>query len=144
MAGPLDGIRIVDLSQMASGPYATAQLADQGADVIKVEAPGLGDQMRGFPSFSKGGIAAVTASVNRGKRSISLDLATEAGIGVARRLLADADVMLQNFRPGVIERMGLDPDGLRAENPRLITVSVTGYGQEGPMRDLPVFDPVIR
>jgi crotonobetainyl-CoA:carnitine CoA-transferase CaiB-like acyl-CoA transferase len=144
MPGPLDGIRIVDLSQMASGPYATAQLADQGADVIKVEAPGLGDGMRAFPSFAKGGMAAVTASLNRGKRSISVDLSTDAGIGVARRLVADADVFLQNFRPGVIERMGLDPADLRAANPRLITVSVSGYGLEGPMRDLPVFDPVIQ
>jgi len=144
MAGPLDGIRIIDLSQMASGPFATAQLADQGADVVKIEPPGLGDQMRGFPSFSKGGIAAVTASLNRGKRSISLDLTGPEGIDVARRLLSDADVMLQNFRPGVVSRMGLDPDELRAANPRLITVSVSGYGLEGPMRDLPVFDPVIQ
>lgn len=144
MAGPLDGIRIIDLSQMASGPFATAQLADQGADVVKIEPPGLGDQMRGFPSFSKGGIAAVTASLNRGKRSISLDLTGPEGIDVARRLLAGADVMLQNFRPGVVSRMGLDPDELRAANPRLITVSVSGYGLEGPMRDLPVFDPVIQ
>ena len=144
MPGPLDGIRIVDLSQMASGPYATAQLADQGADVIKVEAPGLGDQMRAFPSFSKGGIAAVVASLNRGKRSISVDLASAAGIAVARRLVDGADVFLQNFRPGVVERMGLDPADLRAANPRLITVSVSGYGLEGPMRDLPVFDPVIQ
>lgn len=144
MAGPLEGIRVIDLSQMASGPYATAQLADQGADVVKIEPPGLGDLMRGFPSFAKGGIAAVMASLSRGKRSISLDLTGDAGVAVARRLLADADVMLQNFRPGVISRMGLDPDELREVNPRLVTVSVSGYGLEGPMRDLPVFDPVIQ
>lgn len=144
MAGPLDGIRIVDLSQMASGPYATAQLADQGADVIKVEPPGLGDAMRAFPSFAKGGVCAVVASLNRGKRSISLDLSTDAGIEVVRDLVADADVFLQNFRPGVIDRMGLAPDDLRAANTRLITVSVSGYGLEGPMRDSPVFDPVIQ
>ncbi|MFT5201255.1 MAG: crotonobetainyl-CoA:carnitine CoA-transferase CaiB-like acyl-CoA transferase [Candidatus Aldehydirespiratoraceae bacterium] len=144
MTGPLDGIRIIDLSQMASGPFATAQLADQGADVIKVEPLGLGDAMRGFPSFAKGGVSAVMASLNRGKRSISLDLGTDAGVEVVRSLASDADVFLQNFRPGVIERMGLAPDDLRAANPKLITVSVSGYGLAGPMKHLPVFDPVIQ
>lgn len=144
MAGPLDGVRIIDLSQLVSGPYATAQLADQGADVIKIEPLRLGDAMRGFPSFSKGGVSAMFAGCNRGKRSISLDLANEAGVGVLRQLLSEADVFVQNFRPGVVERMGLDPDDLRAANSRLITMSVSGYGREGPMRDQPVFDPVIQ
>ncbi|MEQ8842355.1 MAG: CoA transferase [Acidimicrobiales bacterium] len=144
MAGPLDGIRIIDLSQMASGPYATAQLADQGADVIKVEPLGLGDALRAFPSFAKGGVAAVVATTNRGKRSISLDLTTDAGVEVIRTLTNDADVFVQNFRPGVVERMGLDPAELRADNPRLITTSINGYGLEGPMCDSPVLDPVIQ
>lgn len=144
MAGPMSGVRIVDLSQMATGPFATAQLADQGADVVKVEPPGIGDAMRAFPSFSKGGLAAVAATLNRGKRSISLDLTKPRAIELVREFVAGADVFVQNFRPGVIERMGLDPRELRVLDPRLITVSITGYGLEGPMRDLPVFDPVIQ
>lgn len=144
MAGPLEGVRIVDLSQMATGPFATSQLADQGAEVIKVEPPGLGDAMRAFPSFSKGGLSAVMATLNRGKRSISLDMTQERAVELVREFVAEADVFVQNFRPGVIERMGLDPADLRAANPRLITMSITGYGLAGPMRDLPVFDPVIQ
>lgn len=144
MAGPLDGIRVIDISQMATGPFAASQLADQGADVVKIEPLGLGDAMRAFPSFSKGGVAAMVAGCNRGKRSISLDLTTDGGVEVVRALCADADVFLQNFRPGVIERMGLDPADLRAANPRLVTLSITGYGTEGPMSDSPVLDPVIQ
>ena len=143
MAGPLDGTRIVDLSQMATGPFATAQLADQGADVVKVEPP-AGDAMRAFPSFTKGGISAAVATLNRGKRSISLDLTQPRAVELVREFVGAADVFVQNFRPGVIERMGLDPAELRAADPRLITVSITGYGLNGPMRDLPVFDPVIQ
>ena len=144
MAGPLDGIRIIDLSQMLSGPYASLQLSDQGADVVKVEPPGMGDSIRASRMFTKDGISAFAASINRGKRSIQVDLTTEAGVEVVTRLCADADVFLQNFRPGVIERLGLDPAALRAANPRLITVSVSGYGLDGPLRDQPVFDPIIQ
>lgn len=144
MGGPLSGIRVVDLSQMASGPFGTLQLADQGADVIKVEPLGLGDSFRAFPSFAKGGVSAAMASLSRGKRSISLDITTDQGLEIVGQLVAGADVFLQNFRPGVIDRLGLSPDDLRAADRRLITVSVSGYGLAGPMRDLPVFDPVIQ
>ena len=144
MAGPMDGVRIIDLSQVISGPYSTAQLADQGADVIKVEPTGQGDKMRTFPSFSVNRLSALFATTNRGKRSLSIDLDHDRGVAIVRRLCAEADVFLDNFRPGVVERMGLDPAELRAANPRLITVSISGYGLEGPMSGRPVYDPVLQ
>lgn len=144
MAGPLDGIRIIDLSQMATGPFATMQLADQGADVVKVEPPGLGDGLRGFPSFSKGGLSSLVIGCNRGKRSLCVDLSDDRGIALIRRLVDDADVFIENFRPGVVERLGLDPVEMRAANPRLVTVSISGYGREGPWAGRPVLDPVIQ
>ncbi len=143
-SGPLDGIRIIDLSQMATGPLATAQLADQGADVVKVEPLKVGDGLRSFPSYSKGGLTAFVLSCNRGKRSLCVDLSVDRGVDIVRRLVADADVFVQNFRPGVIDRMGLGPAELRAAHPRLITASISGYGLEGPMADRPVYDPVIQ
>ena len=143
MTGPLSGVRIVDLSQMATGPLATAWLADQGADVVKVEPPG-GDGLRNFGSFAKGGITAFVLSCNRGKRSVGIDLSARPGVDLVRRMVADADVFVQNFRPGVVERLGLDPEVLRADNPGLITMSISGYGLAGPMSDRPVFDPVIQ
>lgn len=144
MAGPLDGIRIIDLTQVISGPYATLQLSEQGADVIKVEKVDGGDGMRNSGMYNHKGLCAVAATTNRGKRSIGVDLVDPAAVEVVRRLCADADVFIQNFRPGVIERLGLDPVALRAANPRLITVSISGYGTDGPMRDMPVFDPVVQ
>lgn len=143
MAGPLDGIRIIDLTQVLSGPYGTLQLSEQGADVVKVE-PADGDGMRNSGMYNHRGLCAVGATANRGKRSIALDLTTDAGAQIVRELCADADVFVQNFRPGVVERLGLDPTELRAANPRLITVSISGYGTDGPMRDMPVFDPVVQ
>lgn len=144
MPGPLDGIRIIDLSQMATGPFATMQLADQGADVVKVEPPGLGDALRGFGFWSKNGMSAVIAGCNRGKRSLAVDMSQPAGVDVVRRLVGGADVFVENFRPGVVQRMGLDPDDLRAENPGLVTASISGYGLEGAWVDRPVLDPVIQ
>lgn len=144
MAGPLEGVRIIDLSQMATGPFATMQLADQGADVVKVEPPGLGDALRAFGFWSKNGLSAIVAGCNRGKRSLAVDLTTEAGIDIIRRLVDEADVFVENFRPGVVERMGLDPRELRASNPSLVTVSISGYGLTGDWVDRPVLDPVIQ
>lgn len=144
MAGPLSGIRVIDLSQMATGPLATAQLADQGADVVKVEPPGLGDALRSFPSYSKGGLSAFIVSCNRGKRSLCVDLSIPDGVALVRRLIDGADVFVQNFRPGVVERMGLDPADLRASDPRLVTASISGYGRKGEMAGRPVYDPVIQ
>jgi len=142
MSGPLSGIKIVDLSSVISGPVATVLLADQGADVIKVEPP-QGDIVRrmgvGATSLSP---AFVTA--NRGKRSICIDLKEERGVELVKQLVSDADVFIQNFRPGVIERMGLGYDVLQALNPKLVFVSVSGFGEKGPYAHKRVYDPVIQ
>ena len=142
MKGPLSGFRIVDLSSVISGPVATVLLADQGADVIKVEAP-AGDIVRrmgrGHDSLSP---AFVTA--NRGKRSVCINLKEARGVEIVKRLIADADVFIQNFRPGAIEKMGLGYDVLTAINPALLYVSVSGFGEKGPYSHKRVYDPVIQ
>ncbi|MAG30881.1 MAG: hypothetical protein CL908_08335 [Deltaproteobacteria bacterium] len=143
MPGPLDGIRIVDLTTMASGPLATAILADQGADVIKVEAPGRGDALRNIGP-SRGGLSAVFLSLNRSKRSIVIDLREPRGVEVLDRLVAGADVFVQNFRPGVAQRMGLGVDRYRALHPDLVYVSVSGFGEAGPMAHRPVYDSLMQ
>jgi crotonobetainyl-CoA:carnitine CoA-transferase CaiB-like acyl-CoA transferase len=140
MTGPLAGFRILDLSRVLSGPVATALLADQGADVIKVE-PFGGDVVR---AMGGGGLTPGFLAANRGKRSIALDLHSEAGIAVVKRIAQDADVFVQNFRPGAIEGMGLGADVLRAINPRLIYVSISGFGEKGPYAHKRVYDPVIQ
>jgi len=142
MKGPLSGFRIVDLSSVISGPVATVLLADQGADVIKVEAP-AGDIVRrmgrGHDSLSP---AFVTA--NRGKRSVCINLKEARGVELVKRLIKDADVFIQNFRPGAIEKMGLGYDVLTALNPALLYVSVSGFGEKGPYSHKRVDDPVIQ
>jgi len=141
MSGPLSGFKIIDLSRVLSGPISTGLLADQGADVIKVEPP-AGDiirQMGGGKGLGPGFL-----TVNRGKRSISLDLKSSAGIDVVKQLVQDADVFVQNFRPGAIEGMGLGYDVLKAINPRLIYVSISGFGETGPYAHKRVYDPVIQ
>ena len=140
MSGPLSGFRILDMSRVLSGPVATALLADQGADVIKVEPP-AGDIIRAMGGAELGP-GFLTA--NRGKRSIALDLKSEAGINVVKRLAQDADVFIQNFRPGAIEGMGLGPEVIREINPKLLYVSVSGFGEEGPYAHKRVYDPVIQ
>jgi len=143
MSTPLQGYRIVDFSQAVSGPLATMLLADQGADVIKVEPVVGGDTVRVI-QVRVGGITPLIANLNRGKRAIALDITKPAGLDFALRLCDTADVFVQNFRPGVCERLGLGPDALLARNPDLIYVNVTGYGQSGPYRDRRVYDPVIQ
>ncbi len=140
MNGPLAGFRVLDLSRVLSGPVATVLLADQGADVIKVEPIG-GDVVR---AMGGGGLTPGFLSANRGKRSIALDLHSEAGIAVVKRLAQDADVFVQNFRPGAIEGMGLGVDVLRTANPRLLYVSISGFGESGPYAHKRVYDPVIQ
>lgn len=143
MAGPLTGLRVVDFTAMISGPLATMTLADQGADVIKVEAPAGGDHAR-HVATRRGGFSASFVNNNRNKRSVVLDLKQEAGLEAARRLLKDADVVVQNFRPGVMDRIGLGEDAVREFNPNIVYVSITGFGFEGPYAQKPVFDPLIQ
>jgi crotonobetainyl-CoA:carnitine CoA-transferase CaiB-like acyl-CoA transferase len=143
MNGPLAGLRIVDLSSMMSGPWATDILGDQGADVIKVEVPGKGDHVRSLPNRS-GGMSAMFVNVNRSKRSLTLDLKTAAGVAVLKRLVASADVLVQNFRPGVVERLGIGYDDLAPVNPRLVYLSMSGFGERGPASNQRVYDPLIQ
>jgi crotonobetainyl-CoA:carnitine CoA-transferase CaiB-like acyl-CoA transferase len=141
MAGPLAGIRVIDLTTVVSGPVCTMLLADQGADVIKIEPPG-GDIAR--RTSGDGEFTAMFVSSNRGKRSIALDLKQPAAVEVMRRLIASADVMVQNFRPGTMERLGLDEPAMRAINPGLVYVSISGVGDTGPYVKKRVYDPIIQ
>ncbi len=141
--GPLDGVKVVDLSVMISGPLAGMMLADQGADVVKVESPGLGDVMR-FLGSNKGGMTGIFLNNNRGKRSLVVDLKKPEGLEVVTKLVADADVLIQNFRPGAMERLGLGYEQLSAVNPDLIYVSISGYGPDGPNSHRRVYDNVIQ
>jgi crotonobetainyl-CoA:carnitine CoA-transferase CaiB-like acyl-CoA transferase len=132
MSLSLDGVRIVSLAEQYPGPYATLLLADLGADVILVERPGGGDPARQFPAFH--------AALNRNKRSVALDLKTAAGQQALRDLVGDADVLMEGFRPGTMERLGFGYDAMAALNPRLVYVSISGFGQTGPYRDRPAHD----
>jgi crotonobetainyl-CoA:carnitine CoA-transferase CaiB-like acyl-CoA transferase len=141
--GPLSGIRVVDLTVMASGPFATSLLGDQGADVLKVEPPGTGDLMRRIGN-ARGGVSAVFANLNRSKRSLVLNLAEARGVEILDRLVATADVFVQNFRPGVAERMGIGARRLRALRPELVYVSISGFGEAGPDASRRVYDSVMQ
>jgi len=143
MAGPLDGIRIIDLTQMISGPMATMILADQGADVIKVEPLGIGDLTRAMGG-RKRGMSPTFAVANRNKRSIVLNLKEPRGVEVLKRMVATADVVVQNFRPGAVERMGIGYDDLVQNKPNLIYVSISGFGETGPYVHKRTYDPVIQ
>lgn len=143
MAGPLDGYRVIDASSVVSGPLATMMLADQGADVIKVEAMDVGDPMRAAINY-RAGMAALYANCNRGKRSIALNLKDPRGMKIVHELVRGADIFVENWRPGAAERLGLGEDDLRRERPDLIYASITGYGTKGPYRDQRVYDQVIQ
>ncbi len=143
MAGPLQGIKVLDLSAVISGPFCCQILADQGAEVIKVEPHGIGDLTR-IGAFRVGTISAMYSTSNRGKRSVALDLSHPDGVAALMRLAADADVLVQNFRPGAVERMGIGAADLHAVNPRLIYVSISGFGPDGPYRNWRVYDPIIQ
>jgi len=142
MPGPLNGVRVIDLTTMISGPLATMLLADQGAEVIKVEAPN-GDLVRHM-GIGRDGLSATFLSANRGKRSVMLDLKSSTGREAMYRLVATADVFVQNFRPGTAERMGLGETHLRTIRPDLIYVSISGFGESGPYANKRVYDPVIQ
>jgi len=141
--GPLAGLRVVDMSIAATGPYAAALLADQGADVIKVERPGIGDLAR-WVGASHNGVSALFVSCNRGKRSIAVDIHTDDGREIVRALARRADVFVQNYRPGVVERAGLGYDDLSADNPGLVYASLSGFGTVGPYADKSAYDTVIQ
>jgi crotonobetainyl-CoA:carnitine CoA-transferase CaiB-like acyl-CoA transferase len=137
MARAFDGVRILDLSRLLPGPYCSLLFADLGAEVIKVEEPGVGDYARRtLPHWGDSGVGAYFLLLNRNKKSLSLNLKTEAGKAVFRRLVATADVLLESFRPGVMDRLGLGWEALSALNPRLVYCAISGYGQDGPYRDL--------
>jgi crotonobetainyl-CoA:carnitine CoA-transferase CaiB-like acyl-CoA transferase len=141
--GPLDGIRIVDLTSMLSGPWATMILADQGADVIKVEEPRLGDHTRAYGN-RRNGFSASFLNLNRNKRSIAIDLKTAQGVDILMRLCKTADVLVQNFRPGVVERLGVDEAAIRLVAPHIVYVSINGFGENGPYAHKPVYDPIVQ
>ena len=143
MTGPLHGFRIVDLTSMISGPLATMILADQGADVIKLENPDGGDHTRAANN-RRNGFSASFLNNNRNKRSVALDLKNPSARDALLRLLATADVFVQNFRPGVAERMGLGEDAVRAVTPSIVYVSISGFGETGPYAQKPVYDPLIQ
>jgi crotonobetainyl-CoA:carnitine CoA-transferase CaiB-like acyl-CoA transferase len=142
MLAPLQGYRVLDLTSNVSGPSATMLLGDQGADVIKVESP-QGDHTR-TAANQRGGFSASFLNNNRNKRSVVLDLKTSSGIEALKRLIATADVFIQNFRAGVIERMGFEEDVVRQLKPKIVYVSISGFGETGPFAQKPVYDPLIQ
>ena len=131
---PLAGLLVVDMSQFLSGPYASLRLMDLGARVIKIERPDGGDLSRRlyFSDTEIGGDSTIFHAINRAKESLAIDLKNEADLAALKSLLANADVLIQNFRPGVIQRLGLDYEAVKAINPRLVYASISGYGDEGP------------
>lgn len=143
MPGPLDGFRILDLSAVISGPFATMILADQGADVIKLEPPGSGDFTRSAGNQS-GGLSASFLNNNRNKRSVVLDLKQPEAIEAVKRIAATCDALVQNFRPGVIERLGLGYEDIKQVKPDIVYCSISGFGEVGPWSHKPVYDPIIQ
>ncbi len=143
MTGPLDGIRVIDLTTVISGPLATMTLGDQGADIIKVEHPKGGDFSRQVAT-RRAEMSASFLNNNRNKRSVTLDLKTKEGVAAVQTMAAQSDVFIQNFRPGVADRLGLGYDALSAQNPKLIYVSIAGFGHVGPLAQNPVYDPLIQ
>ncbi len=141
--GPLDGVKVLDFSIALTGPYAAALMADQGAEVIKVERPDIGDIAR-YVGVSVNGMSSLYLVCNRGKRSLAVDITDPRGAEIVGRLAADADVVIQNYRPGVMDRLGLGYDDLKTTNPDVIYVSLSGFGPTGPYRDRSAYDTVIQ
>lgn len=141
--GPLAGVRVIDFTRVLAGPAASLALADLGAEVFKIEPPGTGDETRTFPPI-RDGESHYYLAVNRGKKSIVVDLKSEEGLALVKDLAARCDVLVENYRPGVMDRLGLDYETMKAINPRLIYCSISGYGQTGPLRDRPSFDIVLQ
>ena len=143
MATPLDGIKVLDLTRVLAGPYATMLLCDLGAEVIKIEQPGTGDESRNFGPF-KNGFSLYFMSVNRGKRSITLNLKTQRGREIFLQLVKQCDVVVENFRPGTMQKLGLDYDTLKAVSPSLIYAACSGFGQTGPSAQQGAYDMIIQ
>lgn len=141
--GPLDGIRVLDFTRVLAGPAASLALADLGAEVIKIEPPGDGDETRTFPPH-RDGESHYFLAVNRGKKSIVLDLKSDDGVRIARQLAAKCDIVIENYRPGVMDRLGLGYEALSADNPGLIYCGISGFGMTGPLKDRPSFDIVLQ
>jgi crotonobetainyl-CoA:carnitine CoA-transferase CaiB-like acyl-CoA transferase len=144
MAGPLSGTRVIDLTRALAGPYCTLLLGDMGADVVKIELPGSGDETRQWGPPFLAGESSYFMSVNRNKRSVTLDLKSAEGLAALRRLVERADVLVENFRPGTMERLGLTYDQARALNPSLVYCSVSGFGQTGPRARQPAYDAILQ
>lgn len=142
--GPLDGVRVLDLTRVVAGPYCSMFLGDLGAEVVKVEQPGAGDDTRGWGPPFAGGESAYFFCINRNKRSLTLDLKSKRAVELLRQLVKVADVVIENFRPGTMERLGLGEQDLRKLNPRLIYASLTGFGADGPMSDWPGYDLIVQ
>jgi CoA:oxalate CoA-transferase len=144
MGFPLSGVRILDLTLIMAGPYCTLILGDLGAEVIKIEKPGEGEGSRGMPPYYFEGESAYFIAMNRNKKSMTLDLKSERGREIFYELAKKSDVVVDNFRPGVVKKLGVDFDSLKHINPRIICCSISGYGQTGPFKDRPAFDLVIQ
>jgi CoA:oxalate CoA-transferase len=140
---PLDGLRVVDLTTFLSGPYGTQVLADLGADVVKVEPP-AGDASRGVPPYIVDGDSAYFHAINRGKRSVVADLKTADGVGFVRALADQADILVENYRPGVLARLGITYTDVAARNPGIVWCSISGFGQDGPYQDRPAYDMIVQ
>ena len=143
MAGPLTGYRIIELASMLTGPWAASLLGDQGADVVKVEVPERGDHTRSVGAHREG-LSTSFLNINRSKRSITLNLKHDQGKETLKRLAATADVFIQNFRPGVVERLGIGYDDIRKVAPKIVYISMSGFGERGPLAQKPVYDPIVQ
>lgn len=142
--GALDGVRVIDLTRALAGPYCTLILGDHGADVVKVELPGTGDETRGWAPPHINGVSAYFLTINRNKRSITLDLKTPDGARALERLIEGADVVVENFSPGTLERLGFGPERVRELNRRAILCRISGFGQNGPGRAWPAYDLILQ
>jgi crotonobetainyl-CoA:carnitine CoA-transferase CaiB-like acyl-CoA transferase len=140
---PLDGLRVIDLTTFLSGPYGTQILADLGADVVKVESP-AGDSSRGVPPYIVDGDSAYFHAINRGKRSVVADMKTADGVDFVRALADQADVLVENYRPGVLARLGITYADVAARNPGIVWCSISGFGQDGPYQDRPAYDMIVQ
>ena len=143
MPGPLEGYKVLELTSTVSGPFASMMLADQGADVIKVEPPGIGDLAR-FMGATKSGIGAMFTVLNRNKKCICLDLKNPDDFEVLQTLIKETDVLIENYRPGIVKKLGIDYDSAAKINPEIIYCSISGYGQSGPYKEKKVYDPLIQ